>query len=357
MSRVRIKVRHKPRLALTVLFSVVIFIFIFVTSIIVGGVMLYMVKHNLLTPGEVRTRPEIIIFHMIVWSAGLGLVLSVVLSRVSLFPINKVIDAMNSLANGNFRTRLEFHTQLRRHPTIVEVTDSFNHMAEELEKTEMLRSDFVNNFSHEFKTPIVSIAGFADLLLEADLTEDERQEYIRIISEESHRLSDMATNVLNLTKIENQTILTDVTSFNLSEQIRNCILLLENKWEEKELNLDVDFGEYEYSGNCEMLKQVWVNLIDNAVKFSDRGGELKISITEMPDNLVISVSNTGSEIPRESLERIFNKFYQADESHAIQGNGIGLSIVKAIVDLHNGEVIPSSGGGKTVFTVVLPRQR
>ncbi len=340
-----------------ILFSAVTFLFIFITSLIAAGVLLYLVSHDLLTPGEARLRPEGVIFRMVVWSCALGTLLSVLFGRISLYPINRVIDAMNRLAHGDFKTRLVFPAGLDRHPTAVEVSDSFNHMAEELEKTEMLRSDFVNHFSHEFKTPIVSIAGFADLLLEdGRMTEEERQEYLRIISEESHRLSDMATNVLNLTKIENQTILTDVTVFNVSEQIRSCLLLLESKWTEKELSLDVDFGEYQYSGNRELLKQVWLNLIDNAVKFADQGGTLKIGITETPEDLIVSVSDTGTEIPRESVGFIFNKFYQADESHATQGNGIGLSIVKAIVELHGGKVIPSSGGGTTVFAVVLPKK-
>ena len=355
--KIRTGGRQKSRLALTALFSVVIFLYIFITSLIVGGILLYLVRHNLLMPGEEIPRPEIIIFHMILWSTCLGVLLSILLSRLSLYPVNKVINAMNDLAHGNFRTRLTFHSGLRHYPTAEEVSDSFNHMAGELEKTEMLRADFVNNFSHEFKTPIVSIAGFADLLREEALTERERQEYICIIAEEAHRLADMATNVLNLTRIENQTILTEVTEFNLSEQIRGCLLLLENKWTEKGLSLDVDLDEYFYSGNKELMKQVWLNLIDNAVKFADEGGTLQITVTETAENLIVSVGDTGQEIPKESMGRIFNKFYQADESHAAQGNGIGLSIVRAVVGLHGGEVIPSSGGGKTVFTVVLPRRK
>lgn len=346
--------KHKPRLALTVLFSAVILLFMLVTSLLVAAVTMYRVRNGLFTPDENMPTPNRIVLTMVIWSTALGAVLSVVLGRISLWPVNRVIDAMDSLAHGNFKTRLAFPSRLGRHPTAVEVTDSFNHMAEELEKTEMLRSDFVNNFSHEFKTPIVSIAGFADLLLEEKLTEEERWEYIRIISEESHRLSDMATNVLNLTKIENQTILTDVTRFNLSEQIRDCLLLLENKWTEKELELEVDFGEYEYSGSRELLREVWLNLLDNAVKFAYHGGKIKIDITQTPENLLVSVSNTGPEIPRESMDRIFNKFYQADESHAFKGYGIGLSIVRAVVELHGGKVLASSGGGWTVFTVALP---
>ncbi|MCM1263462.1 MAG: HAMP domain-containing histidine kinase [Butyrivibrio sp.] len=349
------KIKANPRLALTIFFAIIIFFVFFLASLIAGGILFFLIKYDLPVLGRELPRPEMVIFRMMAWSTVLGVILSFILSKISLRPVNRVIDAMNMLAHGEFKTRLEFHTIFGYHPTATEVADSFNHMAEELEKTEMLRSDFVNNFSHEFKTPIVSIAGFADLLLEEKLTDEEKQEYLRIISEESHRLSDMATNVLNLTKIENQAILTNVTRFNISEQIRNCLLLLESKWTEKDLMLDVDFAEYQYSGNREMLQQVWLNLIDNAVKFADPGGILQIDITETPDDLFISVSDTGQEIPQESISHIFNKFYQADKSHAAVGNGIGLSIVKAIIELHGGKVIPMSDGRKTVFTVVLPK--
>lgn len=225
-----------------------------------------------------------------------------------------------------------------------------------LDKTEMLRSDFINNFSHEFKTPIVSIAGFARLLKRTDLTEEQRAEYIDIIEEESLRLAAMATNVLKLTRIENQAILTDISEYNLSEQIRSCILLLESKWSKKNIMPDIDIDEYYIRANEEMMKEVWINLIDNAIKYSNEGGSLGINIEEATDRLLVSVSNTGSPIPDEAKEAIFRKFYQLDESHSSEGNGLGLALVKEIVKLHKGEVTVFCSEGKTVFTVSLPRQ-
>ena len=347
--------KRKNRLALTLLFSGVIFLFLLVTMLFSGTTMYFLMQGKASETDLFASGTKSIIF-MTVWSILLGSLLSLVLGRISLNPINKVIDAMNRLAGGDFKTRLCFGMMLSNHPTGLEVTDSFNHMAEELEKTEMLRSDFVNNFSHEFKTPIVSIAGFADLLMEEKLSDEEEREYIRIISEESHRLSEMATNVLSLTKIENQKILTGVTRFNLSEQIRSCLLLTESKWTEKNLDLDLDFDEYDYTGNKELLKQVWLNLIDNAVKFSDEGGRLRVAIRETAGELLVSVENNGREIPADKIEYIFNKFYQADESHATQGNGIGLSVAKAVAELHGGSILAASGNGKTSFTVVLPKK-
>ena len=230
-------------------------------------------------------------------------------------------------------------------------------MAEDLENTEMLRSDFINNFSHEFKTPIVSISGFAKLLKHGDLTEEQKAEYIGIIAEESSRLASMATNVLNLTKVENQTILTGQTTFNLSEQIRGCILLLESKWSAKNIEFHIDFDEYDVYANEEMLKQVWINLIDNAVKFSPDYGIVSVGISENNGLITVSVTNSGTDIPTESIDRIFNKFYQADESHSSEGNGIGLAIVKQAVKLHGGTVAADSRKGRTTFTVMLPAKK
>lgn len=261
---------------------------------------------------------------------------------------------MNRLADGDFKARVYFGKPINAHPTFVEVSESFNKMAQELENTEMLRSDFINNFSHEFKTPIVSIAGFAKLLRRGNLTEEQRDEYIRIIEEESLRLSAMATNVLNLTKCENQKILTDVTSFNLSEQIRNSILSLEGKWSKKDIEFNLDIDEYNIEANKDLLKNVWINIVDNAIKFSPHGGKVDISANVNDEFISVSVTNIGPEISPQQQKRIFNKFYQADESHSTEGNGIGLALVKGVVDLHGGNVEVVSENGTTTFTVNLP---
>ena len=228
-------------------------------------------------------------------------------------------------------------------------------MAEELEGTEMLRSDFVNNFSHEFKTPIVSIAGFVKLLRRGNLTKEQKEEYLAIIEEESLRLASMASNVLSLTKVENQTILTEVKVYNLSEQIRSCLLLLENKWTKKNTEFSLEFGEVNISADEELLKQVWINLLDNAIKFSPEGSAVEIFIAENDDTVSVKITNTGSEISQEHIGKIFGKFYQADESHSGEGNGVGLAVVKRIVELHSGKVTAESENNTTTFTVFLPK--
>lgn len=348
-------IERKQRLALTILFSSVVFCFFIMTMFIVGAAIIILIQRGVLEHGKDVPRVKHLIINMMTASVLLGSVLTTVTSRIPLKPVNSFINAMNRLASGDYKTRLHFGKHFDKHPTAKELMESFNHMAEELERTEMLRSDFINNFSHEFKTPIVSIAGFAKLLKQGNLTEEQKMDYINIIEEESLRLAAMATNVLNLTKVENQTILTGVSEFNLSEQIRNCVLLLENKWSKKNIELDINFDEHIVYANEEMLKEVWINLLDNAIKYSDDGGTVRIDITEMESRLLVSISDTGEEIPEGAKERIFRKFYQVDESHSSVGNGIGLAIVKKILDLHGGDITVSSGNRKTVFTVSLPK--
>lgn len=298
-----------------------------------------------------------IVLYMLLISLVIGGTISFLLGRIPLKPVNHVINKMNRLAAGDFKTRLELKGPISAHPAVKELTISFNTMAQELEDTELLRNDFINTFSHEFKTPIVSITGLANLLEAGNLTEEQRVQYAHAIREESMRLSSMASNVLNLSKVENQTILTDVSRYNISEQIRSAVLLLEEKWTEKNIDLQLDFDEFMIEANEEMLKQVWINLIDNAIKFVPRCGTVELKITQTDNEYSVYISNTGSEIPNDKLDKIFNKFYQIDESRATQGNGIGLAIVKRIVDLHHGIVKVTSENGITAFTVTLPKEQ
>ena len=283
-------------------------------------------------------------------SIVIGLVLAFILGRIIFKPINTIVEGMEELSTGNFSTRIE----LGKYDEMKKIEKSFNTLATELEKTEIRRSDFVNDLSHELKTPIVSISGLITLLKNENLTEEKRSHYLGVMEEEAHRLTQMTSNALYLSKIETQGILTNKESFNLSEQIRGCVLLLERKWTEKNLTPSLDFDEHIISANEDMLKHVFMNLIDNAIKFSDPDGELMISVAEENGNLTVSVGNYGVEIPESDYDAIFGKFYQCDKSRSSEGNGIGLSIVKHIVNLHNGKISVESGNGKTVFTVTLP---
>ncbi len=291
-------------------------------------------------------------------SFAIGTCLTPLILRVILGPVSQMVTSMRRLTEGHFDERLDLgNTALGR-----ELADSFNTLAAELQNTELLRTDFINNFSHEFKTPIVSIRGFARLLQRDDLPAEQRRAYLDVIVDESTRLSNMATNVLNLSKVENQQILTDVSDFNLSEQLRRCILLLEKGWVKKELEISVDFKEFSIRGSEELLRQVWVNLLENAVKFTPEGGCITVRIytraelLKAASSLQVDIVNTGSPIPEAHLKRVFDKFWQGDASRAGIGAGVGLSIVRKIVELHSGTVSVASTEEETTFSVILPLQ-
>lgn len=345
----------KTIFGMTFLFSSIIFFAMFAT-VAVSAVATFFIVESDLIPTTEEMVPLIwtTCAVMVGVSLPVGGLFAVFMSTRPMRPIREMMDGMDKLASGDLSTRIEPGPIMSNYPHFVGLTESFNRMAEQLDHTEVLRSDFINNFSHEFKTPIVSIAGFAKLLRRGNLTEEQRQEYLAIIEEESMRLSCMATNVLNLTKIENQTILTDAITYNLSEQIRSCALLLEDEWTRKDLDLDMEFGEYDIHANEELMKQVFINLLDNAVKFSPQGGKVRVDICRDALMTKINISNNGPEIPAEIREKIFRKFYQGDESHASMGNGIGLAIVRRVIELHKGTVSVESGKGITTFTVTLP---
>lgn len=351
------KGERKGRVALTLLVAALVFAIQLVTVVLALLVLMILIRTGVLE-GFWKNNPVLgshpLLLVMGAVSLIVGAILSGLFGKVYMQPINRFLDQMNRLATGDFKARIHFGKPIATHPTFREVEESFNTAAEELEQTEMLRSDFINNFSHEFKTPIVSIAGFAKLLRRGDLTPEQQQEYLAIIEAESLRLSQMATGVLDLTKIENQTILTNVHSYNVAEQIRGAVLLLEDKWEKKQLQFDFQMEECQISANEELLTHVWVNLLDNAIKFSPMGGCVTIRLQEQGVQIVAKVCNMGTPIPPERMGRIFHKFYQADESHASQGNGIGLSIVEKVVQLHEGSIKVESDENGTIFTVRLP---
>ena len=234
----------------------------------------------------------------------IGAAVAAALSRIPLKPLRKIAEAADRLAAGDFSARIN----LKMGGELQELNTSFNNMANELEQSQMLRSDFINNFSHEFKTPITSIRGFAKMIREHNLSREETDEYLDIIIAESDRLVDLSANVLNLSKVENQTILTNTAEFNLSEQMRRVIVLLENRWEEKNLFINLNCSEVYINGNEEMLKQVWINLIDNAIKFADKDSEINITILQGAKFVSVTVSDRGEVIAPEVLGRIFGRY-------------------------------------------------
>lgn len=267
-------------------------------------------------------------------------------------PMDELMDAMHRVSQGDFDVRVEEEDLPGQ---MSDLMHSFNDMAEELGSIELFRKDFINNFSHEFKTPIVSIRGFAKQLERDDLTEEQRREYTSIIISESERLANMSSNILLLTKLENQQIVTDKQDYALDEQLRSCILLLEKQWTEKNIELSLGLDEVVYHGNEEMMSHVWVNLIGNAIKFSPEGGLLEVGCVRRADGIVVTVRDHGEGMDAATQARIFEKFFQGDSAHATEGNGLGLSLVRRIVELCGGKIeLDSAPGRGTSFTVILP---
>ena len=290
------------------------------------------------------TIPLLMVFFITTLAAGMG--------RSKLKPINDLVHAMREVSQGDFSVRVDAEDVSGDMGRLV---SSFNDMATELGGLELFRKDFINNFSHEFKTPIVSIKGFARQLERADLTDEQRREYLDIIISESDRLANMSGNVLLLSKLENQNIVTDKTVYRLDEQLRKCILLMEKQWTAKGLELDLDLEELEFRGNEEMVQHVWVNLLGNAIKFSPQGGTLAVRLHRQSGEAVVAVQDAGPGMDEVTRRRIFEKFYQGDTAHAGEGNGLGLSLVKRIVDLCQGSVtVDSAPGAGSTFTVRLP---
>ena len=344
------------RTALTLLFAGVTFIILLAVFLVVGSMIFILVRTGVIDElSEHALNHGVTVMLLIILSLIIGAGITFFISRMMMKPMNRIINAMNKVAAGDFKASFTLGKPLSLHPTIKEFTNSFNKMASELDRTEILNTDFINNFSHEFKTPIVSIAGFAKLIRKKGITDEQRDEYAGIIEEESLRLAKMATSVLELSRIENQTELTDVKRVNVSELIRSSVLLLEEKWTAKKIEPDLDFDEIYTYANEELLKQVFINLTENAVKFADEGTVLTIRARKGGGGVSVSVSDKGSVIPPEEYGHIFGKFYQADRSHSSEGSGIGLAVVDAIVRLHRGRVDVLSGkDGVTTFTVFLP---
>ena len=247
-------------------------------------------------------------------------------------PLRQMCRAMQQLAQGDFSVRMRAGGHWRP-LELRQFTAAFNTAAQELGNTEILRKDFINDFSHEFKTPITSLGGFADLLLECgeELTAEERREYLSIISSESHRLADLASNVLLLSRIESQTILTGQTEFDLTEQLRQCVLMTQQKWADRQLQVEPHLSECRCRGSEELLRQVWLNLLDNAFSYTPPGSTIVLSVSRQEQRFIVSVEDNGPGIAPEDLPHVFDRFYKADKAHRSGGTGLGLAIAHEVI--------------------------
>ena len=277
--------------------------------------------------------------------------LNVALYRIRAKEVNTLSDAIKSVANGDYATRIS----TKKQRNITPIYASFNKMCAELESVQILRNDFINSYSHEFKTPIASINGFASLLLEKEMPPQEQRQYLEIIVDESARLSKLATNTILLSKLSSQHIVTDSEQYDLSEQLRQCSILLSKKWLDKKIEFSGEFPPTMYFGNKEMMQHLWLNLLDNAIKHTPVGGEISAEVYTENSNIVVKIADTGEGISEETLKYMFEPYFQGDSSHSQQGLGLGLSIAKRIVELCGGTItVQSKIFVGSTFTITLP---
>lgn len=282
----------------------------------------------------------------------ISVIISLALWTKVLIPLGNISQAAKQVAKGDFSVRVKPSRSLQE---LNELTDNFNRMVQELGGIEAFQSDFVTNISHEFKTPLAAIEGYATLLQDPNLSEELRNEYTRIIIDSTRQLSHMSGNILLLSRLERQEIVTNQTSFKLDEQIRQAILLLEPLWEKKRLELDIALPSVRYYGNSELLLQVWLNLFQNAIKFTPPGGMMSVTMQTVPNAVLVSVRDSGTGMDEETRARIFDKFYSKSSEPSQKGNGLGLSITKRIIDLLHGTIqVESCPGEGSCFTIQLP---
>lgn len=272
-------------------------------------------------------------------------------------PVKMITEATNKIIEGDFSVRIKPVTKYATDDSFNEIIECINKIAEELSGVETLRSDFIANISHEMKTPLTVMQNYGTLLQTPGLSEEKRLEYANGIIHSSRRLSEMMTNILKLNRLENQQIFPETARFDLGEQLCECLLQFENTWEQKKIEIETDIAEnIKVEADSELLSLVWNNLFSNAFKFTDEGGTVSLSLTATEHHAIIRVSDTGCGMTPEIGARIFEKFYQGDPSRAVQGNGLGLALVKRIIDIMHGEIsVESAVGIGTTFTVKIRR--
>jgi Signal transduction histidine kinase len=327
------------------------FFTILISSTILVVIIVFMSNSGFIN-GKIVGKPLMSLLMLLIISIMIASSISFLVGRRVFKPITAISSAMTDVAKGNFSVKLDYGGRVDE---LGEMSANFNAMVHELSTIETLRSDFVVMVSHEFKTPLASIEGYATILQNSELTREEIQDCALKITESTKQLANLSSNILMISHLENKEIITEKTEYRLDEQIRQAVLLLEPLWENKKLDLNIELDPAVYFGSEELLMQVWINLIGNAIKFTPRNGEISILLKKSPRTLSIFISDTGIGMSPDEQKHIFDKFYQADRSGRTDGNGLGLSLVKRIIDLSRGSItIQSEANVGSSFIVNLP---
>ncbi len=249
--------------------------------------------------------------------------------------INNINEKLTKVSKGDYTAKLSIQT---KSPQINSVVNKFNEMVDELNSVAVLKNDFISGFSHEFKTPIVSLKGYAELLLESENLTEEQKEYARIILEESERLSRLSENSLMLAKLDSQAKILEKKKFSVDGQIEDCVLLLDSALKEKNIEIETDLKKVHYKSDPFLIKEVWINLLSNAIKYSKEGGKISIKLRKEYGQIIVVIQDNGTGMTEDVKKRIFDKFYQGDVLHSTKGLGLGLTITKRILELTNGTI-------------------
>ncbi len=297
--------------------------------------------------------------NVILLSVGMALVDYVRRKLTVERPVKRITDATAKMIEGDFDVRIEPIAKFATDDSFNEIISCINKMASELSGVETLRADFIANVSHEMKTPLAVIQNYGTLLGAPDLSEEKRMEYAKAITDASRRLSDMMTNILKLNRLENQQIYPQIEKYDLGEQLCESLLQYESTWERKNIEIETDIAEsVMISADSELLSLVWNNLFSNAFKFTEDGGKVTLTLKADEEYATVRIADTGCGMSADVGAHIFEKFYQGDTSHAKEGNGLGLALVKRVVDILEGEIgVESAVGVGTTFTLRIRRER
>lgn len=329
------------------------FYFVFVCTLVVTITVLIssLADHLILKFSDIDTS-KVNIFITAGIAMTVGFLLSFVVSKVLLKPILKLQSAMNDVSEGNLNIKVVEKNIIDE---IENINHSFNIMVKELQSNNEIQKNFITNVSHEFKTPLSVIEGYLTLLQDPTISEEEKNEYISELLATTKTMNALISNILVLSKIENQSIQMNKVDFYIDEQIRKIVVLLEPLWSRKEIEVSGELEQVLYNGNENIFMNVWKNLIENAIKFSPNKGKINIELTVKDTNIIFSISDEGCGIKEEEMKLIFNRFYQGDSSRKQEGNGLGLTLVKKCLEINNGTITVENLQKGCKFTVTIPK--
>ena len=330
-------------------FAGIVFVTAMLVFVLIASVWLMLFKFNVIEVGPQGRKIPILL--LLFCSLLLGGAVAVYAGKVIVKPVQNMGKAFRAISEGDFSVKVPEDAKIDE---IREISKQFNAMTHDLSHIETLRTDFAVNVSHEFKTPISSIEGYAALLQNPNLSTEKREYYTQKIIDNSHRLSNLVSNILLLAKLENQEMVIDNKLFRLDEQIRRTILLLEDKWAKKDITFEMDLPRTMYYGSERLIEHVWYNIVDNAIKHSPCGGVIEIRIETDEKSVRVEITDHGDGMSEEVIKHAFEKFYQGDSSRKEEGNGLGLALVKRVVNICGGEIeVNSKQGSGATFIITL----